>query len=348
MTDLNDLNDSSDPGRAPGDASAPSGQGTPDVHDPWTDRPPGEKTIHLPVLGDLSRRTVLKGAGATLGAAAFAKAIAPLFNAPHGLNKESFFQDHYKELDADEKRTIFARLERETRQSHGVDVTIADDQPIPGVKYGYAINLSRCNGNGKCVEACHHENNHDRATNQSYIRVLELPAGSLSLDGADSTYTHEVPAKDKFYMPVQCQQCDNPPCVHVCPVEATWKEADGIVVVDYNWCIGCRYCEAACPYHARRFNWQAPTIAPEEINPDQGYLSNRIRPQGVMEKCHYCLHRTRRGRLPACLEACPTGARVFGNLLDPDSEIRWILANKRVFILKEELGTEPSFFYFFG
>ena len=83
------------------------------------------------------------------------------------------------------------------------------------------------------------------------------------------------------------------------------------------------------------------------MNPDQGYLSNRLRPQGVMEKCTFCLHRVREGRVPACLEACPTGARVFGNVLDPESEIRWVLDNKRVFVLKEELGTRPRFFYFF-
>jgi molybdopterin-containing oxidoreductase family iron-sulfur binding subunit len=130
-------------------------------------------------------------------------------------------------------------------------------------------------------------------------------------------------------------------------VQATWKEADGIVVVDYNWCIGCRYCEAACPYHARRFNWTKPHVPAAEINPDQGYLSNRLRPQGVVEKCTFCLHRTREGRNPACLEACPTGARVFGNLLDPESDIRRVLATKRIFVLKEELGTRPRFFYFF-
>lgn len=161
------------------------------------------------------------------------------------------------------------------------------------------------------------------------------------------SYAGAVPKKGKYYMPVQCQQCDHPPCVSVCPVEATWKEADGIVVVDYDWCIGCRYCEAACPYHARRFNWSKPEIPAEEINPDQGYLSNRIRPQGVMEKCTFCLHRTRNGRLPACLEACPTGARVFGNMADPESDIRKVLENRRVFVLKEELGTRPRFFYFF-
>ena len=189
--------------------------------------------------------------------------------------------------------------------------------------------------------------NHDRATNQSYIRVLEMPKGTMDMEQGNTTYDHDVPADGKFYLPVQCQQCDNPPCVNVCPVEATWKEQDGIVVIDYDWCIGCRYCMAACPYHARRFNWRAPEVPAEEVNPDQGYLSNRIRPQGVVEKCTFCLHRVRDGRLPACLEACPTGARVFGNMLDPDSDIRWVLENKRVYVLKEDLGTKPSFFYFF-
>ena len=175
-----------------------------------------------------------------------------------------------------------------------------------------------------------------------------MPKGTMDMGRRQHHLRPPVPDEGKFYMPVQCQQCDEPPCVDVCPVEATWKEDDGIVVVDYNWCIGCRYCEAACPYHARRFNWKKPEVPAAEINPDQGYLSNRIRPQGVVEKCHYCLHRTRKGRFPACLEACPTGARVFGNILDPESEIRWILDNKRVFTSsRKSSAPKPSFFYFF-
>ena len=88
-------------------------------------------------------------------------------------------------------------------------------------------------------------------------------------------------------------------------------------------------------------------IPPEEINPNMGYLSNRIRPAGVVEKCTYCLHRTREGKYPACMEVCPTGARVFGNMLDPESEINYILKNKRVYVLKEDAGTVPRFFYYF-
>lgn len=308
--------------------------------------PPEDPRGNEPASG-VSRRTVLKGLGATLGAAAFATAAAPLLDVGNETTFEEFLQRHYQELTDEQLAEVLRRLEAETEAEYGVPVQISDHRPLEGVKFGYAINLSLCNGNGKCVEACHRENNHDRATGQSYIRVLELPKGTINMDEGNTTYDHTVPAPDKYYMPVQCLQCDNPPCVSVCPVQATWKEADGIVVVDYNWCIGCRYCQAACPYHARRFNWKKPEIPAEEVNPFQSYLSNRVRPQGVVEKCHFCLHRTREGRSPACMEACPTGARVFGNLLDPDSELRWILANKRVFVLKEELGTKPSLFYFF-
>jgi Fe-S-cluster-containing dehydrogenase component len=289
----------------------------------------------------------LKGLGATLGVAAFAKALAPLTEWTQDLSAEQFLQKHYKELSPVDMAMILARLEKETKEQYGADASIKDYKAQPGVKFGYALNLSICIGCRKCAEACHIENNHDRPSAQSYIRVFEMQKGSLDMEKGNAHYDHPVPQKDKFYMPVQCHHCDNAPCVSVCPVEATWKEPDGIVVVDYNWCIGCRYCEAACPYHARRFNWTKPQIPAKEINPDQSYLSNRIRPQGVMEKCTFCLHRTRNGKLPACLEACPTGARVFGNLLDPNSEIRKVLSEKRVFVLKEELGLKPNFFYFF-
>ncbi|TPV94150.1 MAG: 4Fe-4S dicluster domain-containing protein [Myxococcales bacterium FL481] len=294
-----------------------------------------------------TRRTALKVLGATLGATAWAEAMAPLRKWTQDLSFDAFLQKHYKELSAVERQQVIERHQRETKAEYGAEVTIADPQAQAGVSFGYALNLSICIGCRSCAEACHEENNHDRATHNSYIRVFEMNDRSMDFEHATVDYDHPVPAPGKFYMPVQCHQCDNAPCVRVCPVEATWKEPDGIVVVDYDWCIGCRYCEAACPYHARRFNWHKPEISADEINPNQGLLSNRVRPQGVVEKCTFCLHRTREGRLPACQEVCPTGARVFGNLLDADSELRWVLENKRVFVLKEDLGTKPRFFYFF-
>lgn len=296
----------------------------------------------------MKRRFALKVLGSTLGAGAFTAGMKPLTEWAKNISFDEFVQKHFKEMTPDELSHVIERLENEQNTKYGRDdIKIVADDPIEGVEYGYALNLSVCIGCRKCADACHQENNHDRKSNNSYIRVLEMEQGSLDLESGNAHFDHAVPAEGKFYMPVQCQQCRNAPCVKVCPVQATWQEPDGIVAVDYNWCIGCRYCEAACPYHARRFNWEAPEIPAEEVNPDQGYLSNRVRPQGVVEKCTFCLHRTRKGKLPACLEACPTGARVFGNLRDPNSDIRWVLKNKRVFVLKEELGTLPRFYYFF-
>lgn len=193
------------------------------------------------------------------------------------------------------------------------------------------------------------ENNTSRDPQIQYIRVLKIKQGSIDLESSSHDYPEKEAADPAYYyMPVQCQQCRKPPCIKVCPVKATWKEKDGVIVVDPNWCIGCRYCEAACPYHARRFNFSKPTFASSDINTNMGYLSNKIRPLGVMEKCTFCLHRTRVGKYPACHDVCPTGARKFGNLRDPESEIRKILENERVYVLKQEVGTLPKFYYVFA
>lgn len=303
-----------------------------------------EKLVETRLNEQGSRRTFLKTLGAATAAAAAATGCGT--TAP---TTEEFFRQHYKRLTDAEKQEIFRRIEAETLARTGVQTHVSDPQPIDGVQFAYALNLSVCNGSRRCVEACARENNLPDDPEIRYIRVMEMEAGSLDFDEATPNYEHDkVPAKGKFYLPVQCHQCDNPPCVRACPVGATWKEPDGIVVVDYSWCIGCRFCVVACPYFARRFNWAAPSVAPERINPTQGYLSNRPRFKGVVEKCTFCLHRTRNGRNPACLEACPTGARKFGNLNDPDSEIRKIIESKRVYVLKEELATLPRFYYFFA
>ena len=257
-----------------------------------------------------------------------------------------YIKGNYRSMTEVERAETIARLERLATLKRGADVTIQSTGAQPGVMFGYAFNISKCQGFRNCVEACINENNLDRRAATQYIRIFEMEDGVIDLDHADATFQHEVPAEGHFYLGTQCFQCADPPCVKVCPVGATWQEPDGITVVDYDWCIGCRYCMAACPYWARRFNWSAPEVPVAELNPNQHYLGNRERKVGVVEKCTFCIHRVRQGRLPACAEACPTGARVFGNLLDPSSEIRWVLANKRVFRLKEDLKTEPRFWYF--
>lgn len=290
--------------------------------------------------------------GAAVGAQAIAAGCASDTAAPSEAKEakllawREYIKGNYRTMTEEERAETIARLERSAKLKRGLDVKIQSTGAQPGVEFGYAFNISKCQGYRSCVEACINENNLDRNADTQYIRIFEMKDGEVNLDDADATFQHDVPAEGHFYLGTQCFQCADPPCVKVCPVGATWQEPDGITVVDYDWCIGCRYCMAACPYWARRFNWLEPVIPTDEVNPNQHYLGNRPRKKGVVEKCTYCIHRTRQGLLPACAEACPTGARVFGNLLDPNSEIRWVLANKRVFRLKEDLKTEPRFWYF--
>jgi len=296
----------------------------------------------------VTRRSFLKGSA--IGAAA---AALPAANAEASI-WEAFFQKHFREMNADEVQRVLERLERELAEKFGVDIKVKATKPLPGVLFGYGLDISRCIGCRRCVYGCVDENNQSRDPEVHWITVLRFKKGDKwvnDLETSDKYYNpSKVPEPGYFYMPTQCQQCENPPCVKSCPTQATWKEDDGITVIDYNWCIGCRYCMAACPYGARHFNWKKPGIPKEEINTYTNYLGNRPRMVGVVEKCHFCSHRTREnpGRYPACVEVCPVGARKFGNLLDPDSEIRYCIDNKRVFRLKEDVNTNPKFYYFFA
>lgn len=296
----------------------------------------------------MDRRQFMKLAGA--GAAGLA---VPMGSADASV-WDAFFKKNFREMNRAELAEMVERLEENYKRDLGVDITVKTTGPQPGVKFGYGLDLSRCVGCRKCVYACVKENNQSRDPQVHWISVLRFEKGERwvsDLEDADIYYhAEEVPEEGYFYMPIQCQHCENSPCEKVCPAKATWKEQDGIVVVDYDWCVGCRFCMASCPYGARRFNWGEPKIVKDEINPDTHYLGNRPRAMGVVEKCSFCVQRVRGnpGRYPACVEICPVGARKFGNLLDPKSEIRYCIENKRVFRLKEELNTNPKFFYFFA
>jgi Fe-S-cluster-containing dehydrogenase component len=296
----------------------------------------------------MSRRAFLGALGAT--AIGVGAAATPLVDSKNKeltlLNVQEFFQKNYRIMTEEERHAVIERLERKAKLIKDKNINIKTTEARPDTQFGYALNLSKCRGYGDCAVACREENNLPEDGSMDYIRILEMEQGSFTMENDSIGFVDEVPKDKKFYLPMQCMHCENPPCVPVCPVGATWKENDGIVVVDYNWCVGCRYCEAACPYEARRFNFKKPSVPEEKKNTDQHYLGNRDRMKGVMEKCHFCVQKTREGRMPACQEACPTGARVFGNLLDPKSEIRWILENKTVFRLKEDLNTQPQFYYY--
>jgi len=295
----------------------------------------------------IQRRTFLKGAALGLAATAL-----PSRDAEASI-WEAFFQKHFREMSEAEIRKVIGRLEQEYEQKDKKKITVGIEKPLPGVLFGYGLDLSRCIGCRRCVYGCVDENNQSKDPQIHWITVLRFKKGEkwVDLEESEKYYNPSaVPEEEYFYMPVQCQQCENPPCVRVCPTQATWKDEDGIVVIDYNWCIGCRYCMAACPYGARRFNWTDPGRKTEELNTETHYLGNRPRFKGVVEKCTFCIQRTRKepGRYPACVEACPVGARKFGNLLDPMSEIRYAIEHKRVFRLKEDLNTNPKFYYFFA
>lgn len=317
---------------------------------PGSGPPPAEASLLNKPVDRRRALTVLAGAAVAgvqaLNACRPASALSEEERELKLLAWREYIKGNYRDMTEAERAETIARLERQALLQRGSPVNIQSTGAQPGVVFGYAFNISKCKGFRSCVEACINENNLDRNADTQYIRIFEIEDGVVDLDHADATFQHEVPAEGHFYLGTQCFQCADPPCVKVCPVGATWQEPDGITVIDYDWCIGCRYCMAACPYWARRFNWSAPEVPVPEVNPDQHYLGNRARKTGVVEKCTFCIHRTRQGRLPACAEACPTGARVFGNLLDPESEIRWVLEHKRVFRLKEDLKTEPRFWYF--
>ena len=293
----------------------------------------------------VDRRSLLIGGGLT----AMAAVAATVAGSSTGF-VERMLRRRFTELSPERKAEILDSLEREYSERYGREVSVADTPPMDGVEFAYGLDIARCVGCRRCVYACVHENNQSRDPQIHWIRVLRMEK-ERGIELAESTAYYEppeVPEADAFYLPVACQQCRNPACVKVCPVKATWQEPDGIVVIDSDWCIGCRCCMSACPYGARHFNWSEPTISSEELNPNTHYLGNRPRPTGVVEKCTFCIHRTRKGRYPACVEICPVGARKFGNLLDEDSEMRYLLREKRVFVLKDELNTQPRFYYFYA
>ena len=289
----------------------------------------------------LSRRDFLELAAVGAGAS--------FLGCSDSITWQDFSQKSFREMSPEEIRSMLERLEDKYSRKYSTKFNLKATPAKENVVFGYGLDISRCIGCRRCVYACVDENNPSRDVQIQWIRVLRMKKGELNLEKSEHYYSPDkVPEDDYFYIPVSCQQCENTPCIKVCPVKATWREPDGIVVIDYNWCIGCRLCMASCPYRARKFNWKEPEIPEDKINTNVHYLGNRPRMKGVVEKCTFCIHRTREGRYPACVEICPVGARKFGNLLDPESEIRYVLKNFRTFRLKEDLNTDSKFFYFFS
>jgi molybdopterin-containing oxidoreductase family iron-sulfur binding subunit len=225
-----------------------------------------------------------------------------------------------------------------------------------------AVDLDRCQGCRACVEACKIENNTPSAVFWMYVFRLE-----------EGRY----PETKISFLPRPCQHCNNAPCVKVCPTGARFKRQDGLVLTDFDRCIGCRYCEVACPYGVNFFNWRDPEEAfadyqismddpdlvsvtggavPPYRNPDRDQLqgteqrrtAGSAHYKGVVEKCTFCVQRVEKGLQPACVDTCPVEALVFGDIEDETSSVSRFLEGREQFKLLEELGTDPSVVYVGG
>ncbi|WP_142784162.1 4Fe-4S dicluster domain-containing protein [Changchengzhania lutea] len=225
-----------------------------------------------------------------------------------------------------------SEIEAMEHLQHGVPPKEAR-KGIPGKKFVMVIDLGKCKNARKCVQAC--DKHHNLTPDRPYIKVLEMKDNEKS---------------SPYWMPKKCFQCDNPPCVKVCPVGATFKRTDGIVLVDNERCIGCRFCMAACPYSARVFNWGAPPGEELDIpySPETS-LPSKI---GTVAKCDFCPDMLREGKLPHCVPACPNGVIYFGDEIDDtvtngDETVRLstILKDKAGYRYMEELGTKPRVYY---
>lgn len=206
------------------------------------------------------------------------------------------------------------------------------------LRWVFLVDTYKCVGCGLCVRACKLENEvpYEANVTRTWVeRYVLKKDGAFLADtplGARDGYTKNnpdgivVPEKDiakAFFVPKLCNQCEKPPCVQVCPVGATYQTADGVVLVDRDWCIGCGYCIMACPYGVRFFH---PVYH-------------------VAEKCNFCYHRISKGMNTACVDACPFGARLIGNIMNPDDPVTKIIKAQRVEVLKEELGSDPQVYY---
>lgn len=219
----------------------------------------------------------------------------------------------------------------------------AEKEAKGAVRWVFLVDTHKCVGCGFCVKACKIENEvpYDAKVSRTWVERYVIPKKGKTLidspnaarDGftsrqSDQNHNGMTDIKDEdiakaFFVPKLCNQCDNPPCVQVCPVGATYQTGDGVVLVDRKWCIGCGYCVMGCPYGVRFFH---PV-------------------HHVAEKCNFCYHRITKGMNSACVDACPFGARRIGNIRNPDDPVTKVITTERVAVLKEEYGTKPQVFY---
>lgn len=209
-------------------------------------------------------------------------------------------------------------------------------------RWAMVVDISICAKNRDCrtcIDACHEVHNIPYI-NDPKEEIKWIWTSTFGKVFENDVYVFSAQNLGSYPVLLMCNHCENPPCVKVCPTKATWKRRDGIVMMDYHRCIGCRYCMAACPYGARSFNWKDNRGLIRKINYDFP-----IRSKGVVEKCNFCEERISKGLIPKCAEVCKYGALKFGDLSDPDSSVSKTLRERFSIVRKSHLGTGPNVFY---
>lgn len=210
----------------------------------------------------------------------------------------------------------------------------------PATRWGMAVDIGKCpSGCRDCINACH--NLHNVPTIEKSgdeIRWIQKVPFPSAFPSQENPYA-DILRRDREVI-VLCNHCSNPPCVRVCPTQATFKRSDGIVMMDYHRCIGCRFCIAACPYGARSMNFKDPRPFIKSINPEYP-----TRTRGVVEKCNFCEERLAKNLPPACVAACKNKALIFGDLSQTKSDICTLLKASNAIRRRPELGTDPHVFY---
>jgi molybdopterin-containing oxidoreductase family iron-sulfur binding subunit len=211
-------------------------------------------------------------------------------------------------------------------------------------RWAMVIDMKKCKQDcHDCIQACHRVHNvPDFGNPKDEVKWIWEDTFEKAFPGEENEYMQQYfdqSLKGSEFI-LLCNHCDNPPCVRVCPTKATWKREDGIVMMDYHRCIGCRFCMAGCPYGSRSLNWRDPRPFIKEINKEFP-----TRERGVVEKCNFCSERLVKGLIPACVEACKEKALVFGDLENPNSEVRELLRSHPSIRRKPQLGTKPQIYY---
>ncbi|MGQ1908709.1 4Fe-4S dicluster domain-containing protein [Marinifilum sp. RC60d5] len=282
-----------------------------------------------------SRRKFLKSLGISVGAAGVVSSFSLLGAAKAAANKPAemvnlLTQDgQLVEVDKNQLRPKVTEplTELQKRGREG----------MPGKSYVMVIDLSKCRNARKCMEAC--QSHHQLRPDQHHINVLQMQDDE-----------HTAP----YFMPKPCQHCDNPPCTKVCPVDATFKRQDGIVLIDNERCIGCRFCIAACPYSARIFQWTEPKDAEKYNKLTYNIEANVPQKKGTISKCLFSADRLREGKLPSCVSSCPNGVYYFGDRNEDavtngttGETVRFskLIEDNAGYTLLPELGTKPRVYY---